>query len=175
MNVVETVAEGETAATHATLTPMHSASHAARPAATPYVLSSPAPSAPSTPPPVMLQQATIAPVSPAASLPSSATKILPSMSVSPSPEGQLSCHVHDASAEPTVITRPITPNVTGTTISHTEKEQIAMQWLRANFEPVVGAPSIEQNVLYRQYTAGCARNGPAKQVLGLVQFFSCVR
>ena len=49
-----------------------------------------------------------------------------------------------------------------------------MQWLRATFEPVVGAPSIEQNVLYKQYTAGCSRHGP-KQVLGIVQFFSCVR
>jgi len=49
-----------------------------------------------------------------------------------------------------------------------------MQWLRATFEPVVGASSIEQNVLYRQYTAACSRSGP-KQVLGLVQFFSCVR
>lgn len=73
--------------------------------------------------------------------------------------------------------RPTTPTQSKPVppvISHTEKEQIAMQWLRASFEPVVGAPSIEQNVLYRQYTAGCCKNGP-KHVLGIVQFFSCVR
>lgn len=81
------------------------------------------------------------------------------------------------SLEPTVNSRPSTPTQSKPTvsiISHTEKEQIAMQWLRATFEPIVGASSIEQNVLYRQYTAACSRNGP-KQVLGLVQFFSCVR
>ncbi len=80
-------------------------------------------------------------------------------------------------AETNASSRPSTPTQSKpnvSSISHTEKEQIAMQWLRATFEPVVGAPSIEQNVLYRQYTAGCARNGP-KQVLGIVQFFSCVR
>ena len=61
-----------------------------------------------------------------------------------------------------------------TTVSQPEKEQIAMQWLKATFEPLVGAPSIEQNVLYKQYTAGCSKNGP-KYLLATMQFYSCVR
>ncbi len=79
--------------------------------------------------------------------------------------------------ETSVVLRPdisSTSTVISGTVSHTEKEQIAMQWLKTSFEPVVGAASIEQNALYRQYSTGCAKNGP-KQVLGIVQFFSCVR
>ncbi|XP_046453867.1 AT-rich interactive domain-containing protein 2-like isoform X3 [Daphnia pulex] len=145
MNVVETVAEGDTVATHAQLNPIHCVVR-------PTHSHSPAPSAPSTPPPMLLQPvAASVPQSP-----NSLTKILPKA---------------NASSRPSTPTqsKPIVAS-----ISHTEKEQIAMQWLRTTFEPVVGAPSIEQNVLYRQYTAGCSRNGP-KQVLGIVQFFSCVR
>ena len=71
MNVVETVAEGETAATHAHLTPMHSA---IRPTTT---YSSPAiPIAPPTPPPAMLQPVAATSLVPQAS--PNNTKILPS-------------------------------------------------------------------------------------------------
>ena len=165
MNVVETVAEGDTVATHAQLNPIHCVVR-------PTHSNSPAPSAPSTPPPMLLQ-----PV--AASIPqspNSLTKILPSKIRCAHEITKLRKPRHffletNASSRPSTPTqsKPIVAN-----ISHTEKEQIAMQWLRTTFEPVVGAPSIEQNVLYRQYTAGCSRNGP-KQVLGIVQFFSCVR
>jgi hypothetical protein len=67
MNVVETVAEGDTVATHAQLNPIHCV---IRPAHS----NSPAPSAPSTPPPMLLQPvAASVPQSP-----NSLTKILPS-------------------------------------------------------------------------------------------------
>lgn len=145
MNVVETVAEGETAATHAQMNPIQCVVR-------PTHSNSPAPSAPSTPPPMLLQP--VAASMPAS--PNSLTKIQPKT---------------NANSRPSTPTQS-KPGVVN--ITQTEKEQIAMQWLRATFEPVVGAPSIEQNVLYRQYTAGCSRNGP-KQVLGIVQFFSCVR
>ena len=59
-------------------------------------------------------------------------------------------------------------------LSQTEKEQTAMQWLRTNFEVLVGSPSTEQSLLYKQYTAACSRN-PLRQVLAAVQFYSCVR
>jgi RFX DNA-binding domain len=49
-----------------------------------------------------------------------------------------------------------------------------MQWLRSTFESVVGAPSMEQTYLYKQYVATCSKN-PARQVLAAVQFYSCVR
>lgn len=74
--------------------------------------------------------------------------------------------------------RPSTPtqgkSTLVTSVSQPEKEQMAMQWLKATFEPLVGAPSIEQNVLYKQYTAGCSKNGP-KYLLATMQFYSCVR
>ena len=76
--------------------------------------------------------------------------------------------------------RPSTPTTTQvkstlvTSVSQPEKEQMAMQWLKATFEPLVGAPSIEQNVLYKQYAAGCSKNGP-KYLLATMQFYSCVR
>ncbi|XP_059352626.1 AT-rich interactive domain-containing protein 2-like isoform X2 [Daphnia carinata] len=145
MNVVETVAEGETVAAHAQLNPIQCVVR-------PTHSNSPAPSAPSTPPPMLLQPV----AAPMPASPNSLTKIQPKT---------------NANSRPSTPTQS-KPGVVN--ITQTEKEQIAMQWLRATFESVVGAPSIEQNVLYRQYTAGCSRNGP-KQVLGIVQFFSCVR
>lgn len=168
MNVVETVAEGDTVATHAQLNPIHCVVR-------PTHSHSPAPSAPSTPPPMLLQPvAASVPQSP-----NSLTKILPSripyaQKMFNSSTKLKGCFIF---LEANASSRPSTPTQSKpivASISHTEKEQIAMQWLRTTFEPVVGAPSIEQNVLYRQYTAGCSRNGP-KQVLGIVQFFSCVR
>lgn len=165
MNVVETVAEGESAAPHAQLNPIHCIVR-------PTHSNSPVPTAPSTPPPMLLQPV----ASPLPASPNSLTKILPSelncVESKPRKTSNL-CFFKEpnSSSRPTTPT-PSKPAVIG--ISHTEKEQIAMQWLRATFEPVVGAPSIEQNVLYKQYTTGCYRNGP-KQVLGIVQFFSCVR
>ena len=58
MNVVETVAEGETVASHPQFTPLHSTMR-------PIHSNSPAPSAPSTPPPLLLQpvNASVTPLS----------------------------------------------------------------------------------------------------------------
>lgn len=166
MNVVETVAEGETAATHAQMNPIQCVVR-------PTHSNSPAPSAPSTPPPMLLQP--VAASMPAS--PNSLTKIQPSKItlIASIQSGKFDDPL--VFLETNANSRPSTPTQSKpgvVNITQTEKEQIAMQWLRATFEPVVGAPSIEQNVLYRQYTAGCSRNGP-KQVLGIVQFFSCVR
>lgn len=49
-----------------------------------------------------------------------------------------------------------------------------MHWLKNTFESVVGAPSQEQNTLYKLYATSCSKNGP-KQLLSTVQFFSIVR
>ena len=171
MNVVETVAEGETVATHAQLNPIHCV------VGRPTHSNSPGPTAPSTPPPMLLQPVASAAATVPAS-PNSLTKILPSNLPSAiSFISNLLTRCFVVAETPSASSRPSTPTQSKpnvATLSHTEKEQIAMQWLRATYEPVVGVPSIEQNVLYKQYTTGCARTGP-KQVLGIVQFFSCVR
>ena len=181
MNVVETVAESEVvASTHAQLNPVQFTM--TRPAHA----NSPAPSAPSTPPPMQLQPVAVAAAAsvstPVPGSPTSFNKIIPSKSsfyvdvvYVINVVGEIT---YDFTLETNSNSRPNTPTPSKTVvvpaISHTEKEQIAMQWLRSAFESVVGVPSIEQNVLYKQYTASCSRNGP-KQVLGIVQFFSCVR
>lgn len=67
MSVVETVAEGDTVATHAQMNPIQCVVR-------PTHSSSPAPSAPSTPPPMLLQP--VAASMPAS--PNSLTKLLPS-------------------------------------------------------------------------------------------------
>ena len=71
MNVVETVAEGETVATHAQLNPIHCV------VGRPTHSNSPGPTAPSTPPPMLLQPVASAAATVPAS-PNSLTKILPS-------------------------------------------------------------------------------------------------
>lgn len=75
------------------------------------------------------------------------------------------------------FSRPSTPTQAKpntATVSQPEKENAAVQWLKGSYESLVGAPSIEQNVLYRHYVSACSKNGQ-KQPLGMAQFLSCVR